>query len=170
MLATGPLGAVPTALHIARQESALSKMVTIYTNGNEALANEIVGSFGTATQMKTDVRKIKSFALQDDNNGVVVEFEDGSSVVEPYIAHQPPTKARAADLVDQLGLDKSPNGEVKVSMPFQQTSLRGVFAAGDSSSMLKNVPNAIFSGHVAGQMASTQLLADFTGQKPLFPL
>ena len=55
-------------------------------------------------------------------------------------------------------------------MPFQQTSVRGVFAAGDNCAMLKNVPNAIFSGHVAGQMASTQLLAEVNGQKGLFPL
>ncbi|KAK8150465.1 hypothetical protein MY1884_007969 [Beauveria asiatica] len=170
VLAVGPLATVNTALHIARQASALSKAVTLYTNGNENLANELVSSFGTAKQMKTDARKIKSFACNSDGHGgVIVEFEDGSKVTENYMTHQPPTKARSG-LVDQLGLEKNPNGDIKVSVPFQQSSVRGVFAAGDACSMLKNVPNAIFGGHVAGQMASTQLLAELTGQKPLFPL
>lgn len=169
VLAVGPLGNVNTALHIARQVTALSKSVTLYCNGNETLAVEIASGFGTATNMKTDTRKITEFAAGSGGKGVVIRFEDGSEVAEDYLAHQPPTKPRG-NLADELGLEKAPNGEVKASSPFQQASVRGVFVAGDNGAMLKNVPNAVFSGHVAGQMASTQLLADLNGQKPLFPL
>ncbi|KAK8929082.1 Thioredoxin reductase tcpT [Metarhizium anisopliae] len=169
VLAVGPLGNVNTALHIARQETALSKRVTLYCNGNDSLAAEIVAGFGTATNMKTDTRKVKELAAGIGGKGIVIRFDDGSEAVEDYLAHQPPTRPRG-NLADQLGLEKAPNGEIKVSSPFQQASLRGVFAAGDNGAMLKNVPNAVFSGHVAGQMASTQLLADLNGQKSLFPL
>lgn len=169
MLATDGLANTTVALHIARQASALSTVVTIYTNGSETLSTDIVSSFGTTKQMKVDSRAIKGFALGPDDKGVVIHFHDGSETLEPYLAHQPRTKSNS-EVADLLGLEKSPNGEVKVSQPFQQTSLRGVFAGGDNCAMLKNVPNAIFAGHVAGQMASTQLLADINGQKPMFPL
>ncbi|KAG5992446.1 hypothetical protein E4U52_002812 [Claviceps spartinae] len=169
VLAVGPLGNVNMALHIARQETALSKRVTLYCDGNESLAGELVSAFGSATAMRTDARKIKEFVAGADGKGVAIRFDDGSEVVEDYLAHQPPVRARGG-LADLFGLEKGPNGEVKVSSPFQQASVRGVFAAGDNGAMLKNVPNAVFSGHVAGQMASTQLLADLNGQKSIFPI
>lgn len=169
MLATDGLSNVPNALHIARQASALSKAVTLYTNGSESLATLLTQSFGTTKQMKVDSRPIKEFALGPNGHGVTIHFEDGSELVEPYLAHQPATRSKN-QLVDQLGLERTPAGDVKVSQPFQQTSVRGVFASGDNCAMLKNVPNAIFTGHVAGQMASTQLLAEINGQKSLFPL
>ncbi|KAM0547796.1 hypothetical protein ACHAPJ_010257 [Fusarium lateritium] len=72
---TGPL-------HIARRASALSTVVTIYTNGSDTLAKDIVNSLGTTKQMKLDPHAIEEFAIGPDGKGVVVRLQDGSEALE----------------------------------------------------------------------------------------
>ncbi|KAI9149062.1 Thioredoxin reductase tcpT [Paramyrothecium foliicola] len=167
VLAIGGPAKAPVALHIARQVTTLSKSVTIYTHGDENLAKEITDGFGTATVMKTETRKIKRLSLQSDGTGVLVEFEDGDSTVERFLAHTPGTKLRGA-FAKQLELELVPSGDIKAGPPFYQTSVKGVYAAGDNCGMLKNVPHAIFSGSLAGMGASQQIVAEALGQKSLF--
>lgn len=62
--------------------------------------------------------------------------------------------------VDQLGLETGPQGEIKVSSPFNETSVHGVFAAGDVASQLRVVPNAIYGGSLVGAGLVAQLLAE----------
>lgn len=169
VLAVGPLQYVPQALHVARQVTRLSPQVTLYTNGSESVAAELVSAFGTTTQMRVDRRVIKRFIPGPRGTGVGIEFEDGSSTKEGFLAHQPATKSRAVPFIEQLGLNVLPTGDVEAPQPFFQTSATGVFAAGDHTSfLLKNVPNAIFSGHAAAQGAASQIQAEAHGQNPLF--
>lgn len=168
VFAQGMLAGSGHAMHVARMASALSKSVTIYTNGNEDLESELVGLIGSSSAiMKTDNRIIKLFEAAD-NKSVTVELQDGTRTTHDYISHQPPI-AHQTSLADQLGLEAGKTGEIVVSVPFQQTSVRGVFAAGDVASTMKSTPNAIFTGNIAGVMASTQILTDRFGQQPLFP-
>lgn len=156
------------ALHIARQVLALTKAVTFYTNGAEDKVEELTASFAGATAMKIDTRRIQKFTMGSENSGIVIHFEDGSQVQEGFLAHAPQTKVRGP-FVEQLGIERSPNGDIKVNTPFCQTSMPGVFAVGDNSAMLKSVPNAIFTGTLAGTGAASQIMAEQLGQKPLFP-
>ncbi|KAJ2902520.1 hypothetical protein MKZ38_000485 [Zalerion maritima] len=169
VLATNGLKNVPHALHIARQAAALCKgAVTLYTDGSEPLAAELESAFGSTGRMKVDSRRIMQCALGSGGTGVVVHFQDGSEPVEQgFLVHVPPTEPRG-HFIGQLKLETTPSGDIKVSQPMYQTSERGVFAAGDNCSMLKNVPNAIFSGNLAGQGAASQIQAEAHGQKPLF--
>lgn len=167
VLAFGGLSKAPLALHVARQVSTLSKSVAIYTNGSEDLAKEVTGGFGTSTIMKVDSRKIKRLSKQVENATVLLEFEDGSSVIEGFLAHTPETKPRGP-FAEQLGLEQTPPGDIKAGPPFYQTTIKGVFAAGDSCGMMKNVPHAIFSGSLAGMGVSTQIAAEAQGQQSLF--
>jgi thioredoxin reductase len=118
--------------------------------------------------MKIDTRRIQKFAMGTENSGIVIHFEDGSQVQEGFLAHAPQTKVRGP-FVGQLGIERGPNGDIKVNTPFCQTSIPGVFAVGDNSAMLKSVPNAIFTGTLAGTGAASQIMAEQLGQKPLFP-
>ncbi|KAJ6101982.1 hypothetical protein N7486_004409 [Penicillium sp. IBT 16267x] len=167
VIAIGGLSKAPLVLHVARQVSTLSNTVTIYTNGSEDLAKQVEAGFGKATVMKVDSRKIKRFSKQAEKAAVLVEFEDGSSVIEGFLAHTPETKPRGP-FVEQLGLEQTPTGDIKAGPPFYQTTVKGVFAAGDSCGMMKNVPHAIFSGSLAGMGVSTQIAAEALGQQPLF--
>ncbi|KAJ5665114.1 uncharacterized protein N7477_007562 [Penicillium maclennaniae] len=167
VLAIGGVSKPPLALHVARQVSTLSQTVTIYTNGSEDLAKQVSDGFGTSKVMKVDSRKIKSFSKQAEKANVLIEFEDGSTATEGFLAHTPETKSRGP-FVEQLGLEQTPSGDIKASPPFNQTIVKGVFAGGDSCGMMKNVPNAIFSGSLAGMGVSTQLAAEDQGQQSLF--
>ena len=59
-------------------------------------------------------------------------------------------------------------GDIKVNPPFFQTSVKGVFAAGDSVSPMKIVAQALFSGAAVGAGAPSQLQAEVLGHKALF--
>lgn len=61
---------------------------------------------------------------------------------------------------DQLGLETGPQGEIKVSQPFNETSIPGVFAAGDAASQIRMVPNAVYGGSLAGRGLIAQLQAE----------
>ncbi|KAJ5212203.1 uncharacterized protein N7498_003849 [Penicillium cinerascens] len=167
VLAVGGLSKTPLALHVARQISTLSQTVTIYTNGSEDLAKEVSAGFGTSTVMKVESRKIKSLSKQHEKASVLLEFEDGSSVIEGFLAHTPETRPRGP-FAEQLGLEQTPSGDIKAGPPFYQTTVKGVFAAGDSCGMMKNAPHAIFSGSLAGMGVSAQIAAETQGQQPLF--
>ncbi|OAA63432.1 non ribosomal peptide synthase [Niveomyces insectorum RCEF 264] len=152
VLAIGGLSKAPVTLHVARQVVTLSKSVTIYTNGSDDVAKDVAAGFGTASVMKVDARKIRRFSLLADGQGLRLEFEDGSSADEKFLAYTPATKLRGP-FAEQLGLEQAPSGDIKAGPPIYQTSVKGVFAAGDNSGMIKSVPNAIFSGSLAAMGA-----------------
>ncbi|KZF23927.1 FAD/NAD(P)-binding domain-containing protein [Xylona heveae TC161] len=168
LLATEGLANVPFALHVARQVAALSSNVTLYTNGSEELSTNLQSAFGSAKQMRVDSRRIKRFNKGTGSPAeVTIEFEDGTHAVEGFLAHHPRSKPKGP-FCENLGLEKTPSGDLKAGPPFYETSVKGVFAAGDNCSMMKNVPNAIFSGSLAAMGASSQILAEALGQKALF--
>lgn len=167
VLAIGGLSSAPFALHVARQAAAFSKNITIYTNGSEDLVKEVSTAIGETSKFKIENRKVASISKVEPNASVSIKLEDGTSLVEGFLAHTPETKPRGC-FVKDLELEQTPKNDIKAGAPFFQTNIPGVFAAGDSCGMMKNVPNAIFSGSLAGMGASFQLTAESLGQKSLF--
>ncbi|KAF7918544.1 uncharacterized protein EAE98_009787 [Botrytis deweyae] len=167
ILAEGEIANVVVSLHVARQALRLSKETTIYTLGNEKLAIDITAATATAPTMKVDSRPIKKLTKGSERAEVIIHFEDGTTKVEGYLVHKPKTVLRG-DLAQQLGLDLTPQNTIKVNPPFNQTSVKGVFAAGDAANPMQTVTQAIFSGTVCGGGAPLQLQAETYGQKGLF--
>lgn len=167
ILAEGEIANVVVSLHLARQALRLSKETTIYTLGNEQLAADITAATTTAPQMKVDSRLIKKLVKAPERSEVTIHFEDGTTKTEGYLAHKPKAVLRG-DLAQQLGLDMTPQGTIKVNPPFNQTSVKGVFAAGDAANPMQTVTQALFSGTACGGGAPLQLQAETYGQKALF--
>lgn len=65
----------------------------------------------------------------------------------------------------QLGLETGSQGEIKVSLPFNEASVSGVFACGDAASQTRIVPNAIYGGSLAGRGLIAQLQAEKAAAK-----
>ncbi|KAF1950199.1 hypothetical protein CC80DRAFT_427527, partial [Byssothecium circinans] len=86
----------------------------------------------------------------------------GSDRIETFFVHQPATKVNKG-LVGQLGLETNVRGDIVTRMPFYQTNVSGVFAAGDSASPFKMIPNAIFQGSNAGAGIARELPRRVTG-------
>ena len=62
--------------------------------------------------------------------------------------------------IAQLGLELGQAGEVKVNPPFNETSVRGVFAAGDVATPMRAVPMAISMGSFVAAGVASQVQAE----------
>lgn len=136
----------------------LAKKVTILTNGNVALADEMKApaskkGFEVESKVITGFAKTKTSSEREE---VEVTFADGTTRKMGFVSHRPKSKLRGP-LAEQLGLALTPTGDIAVTPPFCETSLKGIFAVGDCGSMLKVVSAAISSGSFAGGGAAVQI-------------
>ncbi len=155
LLALDSLASVFYATNLARDAHKFTDIVTIYTNANTTLANDIAEAL-TTVSMRVDDRKIKRLIKGPGKSEVILEFEGGGPKTEGFLVHRPLAKLDRT-LADQLGLEFGPIGEIKVNPPFHQTSVPGVYAAGDCASMFKIIPNAISMGSYAGAGVAREL-------------
>ena len=151
-------------MHFARNAAQLTpKKATIYTNGDETLAVTVAERIEGSPTFHVDPREITRFEKGRDRAQVIIHFKDGTMATEGFLGHKPRTILKG-NLAKQLGLDLTPQGDIKVAPPFNQTSLRGVFAAGDNASPMKIVNTGLFTGAAVGAGVSAQLQAEKHGQ------
>ena len=167
VLAVQGLANAPLALHFAENAAQLTSKVTIYTNGADQLQKDIAAHKGPNPAFEVDARTIRRLVKGPNLADITLEFSDGSKKTEAFLAHNPNTYVKGP-FVNQLGLDLTPEGNIAAPAPFHQTSIRGVFAAGDCVTPYKVVPGAISSGCNAGVGAATQLQSEKYGHQPLF--
>jgi thioredoxin reductase len=146
----------------------ISKEVTIYTHGNLQLAEDIKTTLETSpAPMKVDPRKVVKLEKAPSRSEIVLHFEDGLRTTEGFLAHKPQSKLRG-NLHEQLNLALGPKGTVLANPPFNQSSLKGAFVAGDVSSPMQTATTALASGTSTGAGAPLQIQAEMWNQKPLF--
>lgn len=150
---------------MARNGAQLSNAVTIYTNGSTKRAEAFEAATVAKEPFKADSRRIKKFELGPTGSGVLITFEDGSTRAEGFLAHKPDMRLRNNYLAEQLGLETTPTGDIKVIPPFGETSVPGCFAAGDNSSMFKMVSNAIHAGALAASGVAAHVQSRYYGTK-----
>ncbi|ETS82431.1 hypothetical protein PFICI_04307 [Pestalotiopsis fici W106-1] len=168
MLAEGATGKWVPALHFARQALRMAETVTLYTDGNEELGQEIKDALkANPAPMTVDTRKITKLVKAPERAQVTLHFASGESKTEGFLAHKPQTRLRGS-LAKQLGLEMTPMGTIQVTPPFNQTSVKGVFAAGDCSSPMQTVTAALHSGTCTGGGAPLQIQAETYGQPAIF--
>jgi thioredoxin reductase len=93
---------------------------------------------------------------------VAITFADGSSVIEGFVAHRTMT-APDTRLARMLGAELAPSGELVVGWKAKQTSVHGVFAAGDAAAHMKSVPTAQQDGMFAAWGLAMQVEAERLG-------
>ncbi|KAI0003441.1 FAD/NAD(P)-binding domain-containing protein [Xylariaceae sp. FL0662B] len=164
VLAINDVAPVPIALHVARNAAQLTKSVTVYTNGDTSRAADIQAAVGPAGPFTVDNRRIAKFVLGPNQIGLTIHFEDGSTKNEAFLSHKPLSKLKSDFLAKQLELETTPQGDLKVSPPFGETSLRGCFAAGDNASLLKSTPNAVNAGANSAVGATSHVQGSMYGQ------
>lgn len=108
-----------------------------------------------------DPRVVKRL-VRAGGESATLEFEDGTTKEEKLLVHNPLT-VPSGPFVQQLGLATSPMGDIQADAPFYQTSVRGVFAAGDCMTPYKVIPGAISTGCNAAVGAATQLQSELHG-------
>ena len=154
-------------MHFARNaHQIIRKGVTIYTNGSEGVYSSLTSALGADPKIKVDQRAIMRLEKGPNRAEVILHFSDGSTAIEGFLAHKPSTQLNG-HLAQQLGLELNTQGDIKATPPFNQTSLHGVFTAGDTSSPVKVVTTASSTGAAAGAGASAQLQAEAFGHKSM---
>lgn len=137
----------------------LSKHVNVYTNGNSELISSTKALIHS-DEITYDDRKIIKFEHRENSAGnppfVTVHFEDGTSRKEGFIVSHPRVEQRAP-FAEQLNLDMTPAGDIKVSIPFNETSVHGCVAAGDAATPMKAVVQAAQMGAFAAVGLVSQL-------------
>lgn len=133
-----------------------TKDLTIYTNGKSTLNAEQTKTLADRNIYILEKQIIKI----SHENGKIQEliFSDGSTQkLDALYAKIPFTQH--SDIPHSLGCEITEMGMLKVDM-MQQTSVDGVFAAGDSTNMMRSVANAVYGGNMAGAAVSKELIAE----------
>ncbi|KAF2259672.1 thioredoxin reductase glit [Lojkania enalia] len=156
----------PHAVILAEDAGKFAEKVTLYTNGDTKLKDQVQAILAEKgeNQVPVDSRKITEIAKGPDLNSVTLKFEDGGEKTQNFIVHQPFTKVNTT-ITDQLGVEVNPRGNIITSLPFYTTHSSGVFAAGDSASPFNMIANAIFQGSNAGAGIARQLPRRVTGNR-----
>ncbi|KAH7376595.1 hypothetical protein B0T11DRAFT_294072 [Plectosphaerella cucumerina] len=133
------------AMHFAGMAGHLAKTITIYTNGDSAMTDEVV-KMAPNPPYQVDPRAIARVEMLPGQEGIVLHFTTGPSATERFLSHAPRTRVNGP-FAEQLGLEMTEGGDIKVTEPFQETSVKGVLATGDCSTPIKAV--AVATAHSA---------------------
>jgi thioredoxin reductase len=151
-----------TAVHLAGMAKRLSGRVTIYTNGDEGLSGKLEVATANEGDIGVDRRRImmlEEAGSTESGGKVIVHLEDGAAVREGFMVHKPKNRVHGP-FVGQLGIELMEKGFIKVSPPFNETTVKGVFATGDCASPFPAVVNAVAMGVVAAVGLAFQLQSE----------
>ena len=127
------------ALHEARVLKPLAREVLILTDGKSPVFSEL-------PEFLVDTRKIASFEGEDRLKAVV--FEDGQKM-ETDCAFLAIGTAGRREIARQMGAQLSEKGHIKVNEKME-TTIQGLYAAGDCTGGMLQVAKAVYEGAAAG--------------------
>lgn len=143
----------------------LASSVTVYTNGNTSLAATVRANLHS-TKIHFDTRAITRLELIASGPCVRVHFADGGSKVEAFLVNHPDVE-QGAPFAEQLGLERTATGEIRVGGMGNETSLGGCFAAGDGAAVMRSVVGAVNMGVVAGAGMGGQVARELDARDEL---
>ncbi|KAF2221333.1 hypothetical protein BDZ85DRAFT_15744 [Elsinoe ampelina] len=158
VLATDGLGNEMHAMWVARYAQRLAARITIHTNGNSELAAALEKQV-TPSTISIDNREIIRFKKPADSEGVILHFSDGTQQLHRFLVHGP-KRALKSDLAEQLGIQLTAPGEIRSISPFHETSVAGVYAAGDCMVAQGSVLQAMFNASLVTAGLSQELCRD----------
>ncbi|WP_099365414.1 NAD(P)/FAD-dependent oxidoreductase [Sphingobacterium sp. 1.A.4] len=142
------------ALHVGGLVDNLTKDLTVITRGKADFSEEQWKSLE-----RNRIRVIERDVVEVmHHNGQIkaVLFDDGTQ--ENYdAAYAAIPFEQHCDIPVSLGCELTQAGHLKVDQ-FHQTTVGGIFAAGDCTSMFRSVANAVSTGNLAGAMVNHQLV------------
>jgi thioredoxin reductase len=133
-----------------------TKNLTLLTNGSSALTEEQsqkIKSKGIQI-IENQITKINHLA----GNVASISLNKAEDFPISVIYHRTPFTQKS-EIAAQLDCEFEEMGLIKVNN-FQQTNVKGVFAAGDNTSPLRQVANAVAKGSLAGVMANRELIEE----------
>ncbi|MFP9099362.1 NAD(P)/FAD-dependent oxidoreductase [Flavobacterium sp. RHBU_24] len=128
--------------------------LTLYTNGTSTLSPEEVLKLNSHGILVIE-NEITDIA-QNDGNIVSINFKDTLPETPEVIYTQLPFRQQCS-IPEKLGLEMTEKGFILVNK-CKETSIPGIFAAGDCLSLFRSVANAVASGNKAGALINKCLI------------
>ena len=151
ILANGDVG-----YHMTTLINNWSKDLSLFTNGVSQLNDE-----QTQKLQSKGIRIVeKPVAAFDHDKGQIknLVFEDKTSqLLTAVFARLPFTQH--CDLPQKAGCEITADGFIKTD-DFKRTSIPGIFAAGDNTSMMRSLSVAIAAGSVAGAIINAEMIEE----------
>lgn len=144
------------AMHYAPLVNNLTKDLTILTNGPSNLSPEQKQKLidNNIAVIETAVKRVDHEEGRLSN----IVFDDDSSIFFKVMYAKVPF-TQHTDLTQVLGCELTENGFIKVDAT-QKTTVEGVYACGDNSSMMRSVANAVSTGNIAGAGVNRDLASE----------
>lgn len=137
------------ALHEAEELRNVTQAVTIYTNGKEP-------NFSKNHQIAVNTMKIQAIEGEDTVSGLRMESEVASQETGENSLFYPADgvfialgTAGSTEIARQMGAELTEKGNVRVNAEME-TTIPGLFAAGDCTGGLLQVSKAVYEGSMAG--------------------
>ena len=153
---TGIIGNGDVGFEFARLISNWTKQLTLFTNGKSTLTTLQIDKLKSYSITIIE-KKIESFEHSNGNIQNVL-FKDGSNIQIAALFARPEFKQHC-DIPKALGCELTELGHIKTD-DFQKTSVPGVYAAGDNTTMLRSVAVAIAAGNKAGAVINNDLIEE----------
>jgi thioredoxin reductase len=154
---TAILGSGETAMHYALLVSNLTGDLTILTNGGTEFSEVEKAKLGRHNII---VVQNKVVEIEHDNGHIRnVVFNDGDRLPFGALYYKPPF-TQHSDIPQALGCELTEQGYIKIDST-QKTSVEGVFACGDNSSMMRSVANAVAAGNFTGAVVNKELATEW---------
>lgn len=153
---TGIIGNGEAGFEYAKMISNWTKDLTIFTNGSSTFTSEQSEKL-SGHQIRI-VEKAIATLVHENGKVEKIVFEDHSEEQITAIYSRPAFKQHS-EIPGQLGCVLTETGLLKLEM-FQQTSIPGVYAAGDNSHMARSVALAVSAGSMAGAMLNRELIEE----------
>lgn len=153
---TGIIGNGDFAFEFSKMISHWTQDLTLFTNGKSNLT-------------KDQIRKLEGKNIQINENEIEqlehidgkiknIVFKDGANYPIKAIYAKVPFEQNL-NISKDLGIEIEESGHIKTDS-FYKTNVYGVYACGDSSSMMRSVANAVGSGNTVGAIVNKELIEE----------
>ncbi len=153
---TGILANGDEGFEYAKLISNWTKELVLFTNGKSTLAEEQLIKL-KKHEVEIIENKIECFENVEGEIQQIL-FKDGSEIVVKAIYARPPFIQHTA-IPENLGCEMTQQGHIKVDA-FQKTSIPGIYACGDNSTLMRSLASAVASGTFTGAMANKDLIEE----------
>ncbi|VUC35349.1 unnamed protein product [Clonostachys rosea] len=134
--------------------------LTVLLNGNAmSPSHHKISALAVSRGFRIEGKIIKRLTYSGNGAKTTVNYADGSDETFDLLFYSPPSKPHG-DIAAQLGLETTTSGNIKILGSLQETSLYGVFGAGDCSTEVKKIAVAMGAGVSAGIGANSQIIKE----------
>jgi thioredoxin reductase len=151
---TGILGNGDDGFEFSKLISNWTGELMLFTNGASSLTNEQTRKL-ESQQIKIEEKEI---ARLEHVNGYIesIILKDGSKSLVKVVYTRLQFEQHCR-IPESLGCELTEEGYIKID-PFQETTIKGIFACGDNTTRMRTVANAVAMGTAAGMTISKKII------------